>query len=116
MTYDPIISVKLLQRGWPGHEEKLDFSSLHERQDKLSEFVERCDDALRYLAKATEDETLPDRIYYALDRAYDKLDKMRDMAAESVEAIDDILKAWRELEDDLAFVFCDAQEILEVIA
>jgi len=82
---------------------------------KLDIFSQRAYSHAYYAWKASEDDDLPGYIYLGLIEAAKKLDELERYSSGAVDAINDALRAYEELDDNLNFIFQDAASVLKKV-
>lgn len=82
---------------------------------KLDIFSQRAYRHAYYAWHASEDDDLPGYIYLGLVEAAKKLDELECYSTGAVDAIDDALRAYEDLEDNLNFIFRDAASVLKKV-
>ena len=110
----PSISVSLAQIG-KLKSIAMDPEQLRKLRFRLDIFSQRAYRHSYYAWKASEDDDLPGHIYLGLCAAARKLDDMERFSSGAVDAINDALRSYEDLEDNLNYIFRDAASVLKKV-
>ena len=109
------INVTLSPVDWHLRQQKLEVSDLEKLLRKMEAYQEKLDDHHRYVVKAMDDESLPDRIYWQMDKVDIAMEKMADYLSDGIDAVRESIKSLNSLEDNLNFIFRDVASIVKGI-
>ena len=88
-------------------------ASLKARKAEMQKFYDRADAAYRYALRASEDESLREEDYIAIDAALDRMGRIGTWLDEGIEALDAAIDAYEKLEDNLRFALEDVPEVIK---
>jgi len=103
-----------VENNW--HYEKVNTFDLKDKRDKMEAYLEKLERFWYYFSEASEDESLPDEIYWALDRAYQRAYRMYRLLQDGLDAINEAIEAYDLLESNLEFVYQDVLENVKGVA
>lgn len=114
-TYEPILKAILLPFNWRLQNEELSLYDLKELRKKLEAFYDRADDFARCAFRIAEEEEgfLREEDYLEIEDAYERMAKLLRYAEDAIDVIDEILKSWEDIENDLRWLYQDAAKVLK---